>query len=63
MIILLLGITSCDFKKANASVNRSQHYMMCVNVAYNLTRCENKEVICYYNYYEGGISCKFKEKK
>ena len=26
-----------------------------------LYRCENSEVVCYVNKYNGGISCKFKE--
>lgn len=26
-------------------------------------RCENKEVICYIYYSDGGISCKFKEQE
>lgn len=28
-----------------------------------IIRCENKEVICYINIYEGGMSCKFKEQE
>ena len=26
-----------------------------------LYRCENKEVVCYWDGYEGGLQCKFKE--
>ena len=39
--------------------------MTCETVLNNLTttikRCENNEVVCYMNVYNGGISCKFKE--
>lgn len=41
---------------------QSANKMICENVGPSITRCSNKEVICYVRN-NGGVFCKFKEKK
>jgi hypothetical protein len=41
---------------------QSADKMICENIGPSITRCSNKEVICYVRN-NGGIFCKFKEKK
>lgn len=71
MIVLVLVVTSCnqtktEIKQEAVTKALSKEYTIsCVYVGESLSRCENKEVICYQmgnGFEDGHTSCKFKEK-
>lgn len=58
MIFLTILTISCSGKVSAKSV----YGLSCENVGPSITRCSNKEVICYVRN-NGGVFCKFKVQK
>jgi hypothetical protein len=62
MRILAMMIFLITLISSGEVLAQSLNEMICENVGPSISRCSNKEVICYVRN-NGGVFCKFKEKK
>jgi hypothetical protein len=60
--LLILALAGCSQGVAYIPPVSSTHQMSCVEITGAISRCENKETICYIwaGYYRGGMQCHFK---
>jgi len=61
--ITIIMLASCSYDPNVAEAKEaSQYQMKCENVSSRHQRCENKEVVCYTNYFAEQMTC-FKRKE